>query len=139
MKIKVLIIFALFLASTLSAINGYAIVTPGNSLTSVYVEGPLPITDPDSTLWKKAIALQIPLSGQTVVAPMRLEPFTKSIQVKSLNNGSWIAFLITWSDPTKNDRTVKIDEFRDSVAIQFAGSVLVFICMGVRDQLRDNK
>jgi PKD repeat protein len=66
---------------------------------------------------------------------MRFDPFAPSLSVKSLNNGSWISFLVEWPDPTMDDRTIKTEEFRDSVAIQLADSDQPFICMGTRAQL----
>jgi len=134
-EFKSLFILSLILVSALMAMNGYALVAPGSGLTSINGGGSLPITDPDSPQWEQATALEIPLSGQTGVVPMRFDPFTPSLRVRSLNNGSWISFLIEWSDPSKDDRTIKIDEFRDSVAIQFTGSDQPFICMGTRDQM----
>jgi PKD repeat protein len=134
-EFKSLFILSLILVSALMAMNGYALVAPGSGLTSVNVGDSLPITDPDSLQWKKTTALEIPLSGQNDVAPIRLKLFTPSLRVKSLNNGSWISFLIEWSDPSINDRTIKTEEFRDSVAIQFTDSDQPFICMGTRDQM----
>ncbi len=134
-ELKSLFILSLILVSALMAINGYALVAPGSGLTSINVGDSLPITDPDSTQWERATPLEIPLSGQPFVAPMRFDPFTPSLTVRSLNNGSWISFLIEWTDPTKDDRTIKTEEFRDSVAIQLADSDQPFICMGTRDQM----
>jgi len=133
MKLKLLIL-GLLLVSIILALGNFGIAAPELGFTSIYVDGSLPTTNPDSSLWDRATALEIPLSGQTVQTPMRFEPFTKEIQVKSLNNGSHIVFLIMWTDSTKNDRTVKIDEFRDAVAIQFAGADRPYICMGAVGQ-----
>ncbi len=89
-------------------------------LASIYVVGSLPITNPNSHLWSKAVEYKVPMGGQTVIEPMKPEPSVPHINIRSLNNGTNIAFLLTWPDPTKNDRAVKIDEFRDSAAVLIA-------------------
>lgn len=103
-------------------------------LTSAYVNGTLPVADPSSPLWDSAPVLDAALSGQASVEPKRLEPFVKSITVKSLNNGTHIAFLLSWADTTKNNRTIKTEEFRDAVAVQIANSTNAPYCMGAPGQ-----
>ncbi|MFQ5762777.1 MAG: ethylbenzene dehydrogenase-related protein, partial [Candidatus Bathyarchaeia archaeon] len=128
----IIVLFSGLLAvSILAATNGVVLAQPEVELNSSYVEGPLPITDPQSPIWDRIQPIEVPLSGQTVTAPMKPEPFAKAISVKAVNNGTHIAFLLQWPDPTRNDRTVKIDEFRDAAAVQFAPpGELPFICMG---------
>ena len=86
-------------------------------VVSIRVSDPLPLTDPYSELWLKATEFQLPMGSQTIIAPVKLAPSVPYIKVRSLNNGTHIAFLIIWADATKNDRTVKIDEFRDGSAV----------------------
>ena len=132
MKTKVVMV-GLLLISVLLAWGNSVIGAPAVSLTSVYIEEALPTTDPNSSLWDRAVASEIPLSGQTVQTPMRFRPFAENILVTSLNNGSEIAFLIEWADSTKDERTVKTEEFRDAVAVQFVGPSY-YICMGAVDR-----
>ena len=98
-----LFIISLFLISALLAVSNLVIVPTDLRLTSLYVNETLPTTDPNSDLWNRIEALDIPLSGQTVQIPMRFEPFAEKIRIKSLNNGSEIVFLLEWTDLTKNE------------------------------------
>jgi hypothetical protein len=75
----------------------------------------------------------MPLSGQVVAFPKWPDPAVKSIEIRSVNNGKDVAFLLTWKDDTKNDK-VTAEKFRDGVAIQFpVGSDTPFFCMGQAD------
>lgn len=40
-------------------------------------------------------------------------------EVKAIHDGITIYFQITWSDPTKNARSIAVQEFRDAVALMF--------------------
>ncbi len=116
MKKKVVIAAVLVALVSLSFL-GYAIESRMADITSTNIPDPLPLTDPDSQLWLKATEFDVPLGSQTIIAPVKPAPSVPSIKVRSLNNGTHIAFLISWSDATKNDRAVKIDEFRDAGAV----------------------
>lgn len=65
--------------------------------------------------WKKAEAVEIPLSGQVIVRPRLINPSIDSITVKSLYNREEIAFLLEWDDATNRQDGI----FQDQVAIQF--------------------
>jgi len=103
----------------------------GTDLVSAQVGGTLPATDPASTAWDAATPITVPLSGQLVVVPGRSTPSTDSLEVRSLNNATHIAFRITWSDATKDNRTTGQLQFRDAVAVQLAPATgAPPICMG---------
>lgn len=105
----------------------------GTTILAAQVSGELPADDPDAALWQSATAMEIPLSAQTVTRPFLAETRVKSVTVRAIHNGTQIAFLVEWSDETKNDQTVRVQDFRDSVALQFP---LVqgqpFFCMGMQ-------
>ncbi len=42
-----------------------------------------------------------------------------SAEVKAIHDGLTIYFQITWSDPTKDARTIAVQEFRDAIALMF--------------------
>lgn len=100
-------------------------------LTAARVDGPLPATDPASEAWNAAAPLEVGLSGQVVVAPMKPTPFVPSLTVQSLANDTHVAFRITWDDATKDNRTTQDVEFRDAVAVMFGPShATPYLCMG---------
>lgn len=102
----------------------------GSDVVSHYVSGDLPIQDPQSMLWDRATELDVPLSGQTVIAPTAPDPTVTQMTVRSLNNGRWIAFLLEWDDPTK-DEGGRATDFKDAAAIQFPSvDGDPFYCMG---------
>jgi hypothetical protein len=89
-------------------------------ISSTYVSGNIPLTDPFSPQWSKVAGFNITLGGQTVVKPFKPTPSVHHVTVKILTNDTHISFLLTWFDSTKNDRAVKVDEFRDTVALLLA-------------------
>src|SRR5574341_620112 len=91
----------------------------GVSVVAARVSEDLPLTDPDSALWQKATAIEVPLSAQVVTRPMLPETKVKSLTVRALYNNSQLALRVEWSDETQNDSMVRVQDFRDAVAVQF--------------------
>ena len=85
-------------------------------IVSKYVEGDIPL-NPEAPIWQNVKSVDIPLSGQAIVAPMDLHPATKSIRVKSINNGKVIAFLLSWKDNKPSWWRLN-DVFSDAVALE---------------------
>lgn len=77
----------------------------------------IPLKDINNTVWEKTQGTKIDLFPQNMVPPVIHESSTKYINVKSLNDGKWIAFLLEWEDE-KKDSVVDVDIFSDQVAIQ---------------------
>ncbi|HEY3244172.1 MAG TPA: ethylbenzene dehydrogenase-related protein [Phycisphaerae bacterium] len=44
----------------------------------------------------------------------------EGLVVQAMHNDDELALRLTWIDPTQDDRAVRVDEFRDAVAIQFS-------------------
>lgn len=97
-------------------------------LVSRYIKGPIPL-EPWSPVWAKVPAVDVPLLAQAIAKPLNLDPSIKSVSVKSVHNGTWIAFFITWKDPTK-DAVMRTDRFRDAVAVQIPVRGPTAITMG---------
>jgi len=91
--------------------------------------------DPDHPLWQQAEPLDVPLSGQVIVAPRWQNHSVDLITVRSLYNDKAIGFLLEWNDRFKDtvhkpeaqsqkEAYVKLDPkrqwaLRDAVGIQF--------------------
>lgn len=104
-------------------------------LTSKFSDQPLPLADPASSVWDRAAALDIPLTSQRVAPPSLLEASVSSVKVRTLNDGAWIAFLLEWTDATRDAAAIKPDQFRDAAALQFpVNKDVPGACMGVRGQ-----
>ncbi|MEZ0322852.1 MAG: ethylbenzene dehydrogenase-related protein [Hydrogenothermaceae bacterium] len=85
-------------------------------INSKFVKSDIPL-DPLNSIWKQAKEVEISLAGQAVTTPSDLKPSVEKIKVKSINNGSEIAFLLIWDDKTKDVYRVN-NKFSDAVAVQ---------------------
>ena len=103
----------------------------GLTLVAAQVSGDLPVNDPDSAVWQKSTAVEVPLSAQNVTRPMLLSTNVKSVTARALHNGSQIVILVEWADETLNDQMVRVQDFRDAAAVQFSlAEGQPFFCMG---------
>ncbi len=121
----------LALAAALTFLKVPLASSQGVTLSATIVSEALPVSDPDSALWQQASAVVVPLSAQNVTRPMLSETHVKSVTARALVNDSQIAILVEWADETQDDSMVRVQDFRDAVALQFP---LVegqpFFCMG---------
>ena len=103
----------------------------GLTLVMGQVADELPLTDPNSALWQESTAIEVPLSAQIIARPILPETNVKAITVRGLHNDDQLAFLVEWADETQNDSMVRVQDFRDSVAVQFPlAEGPPFYCMG---------
>jgi hypothetical protein len=119
------------LAGTLAFFRIPLASSQGITLISAPVSGALPVSDPDSALWQESTAIAVPLSAQNVTRPMLASTRVKSVTARALYNDSQLAILVEWADETQDDSMVRVQDFRDAVALQFplaAGQP--FFCMG---------
>lgn len=119
------------LSSVLTVYNVPLALSQEAVLQSKRIVGAVPLSDPNATAWTKALPVEVPLSAQTTAFPMLLAPSIKSVTVRAIHNGTWIAFLLEWRDTTRNTSTSRTEDFRDAAAIQFPLSATQpFVCMG---------
>ena len=123
----------LFLGAILLGAFGIPIVSSqGMFIRSYFISGDLP-TAPEDPAWEKVPPMTLPLSGQVITRPVWPEPAARALTVRSIHNGTDIAFLLEWQDNTKNDRLTP-GTFRDGVAIGLPlGDAPAFFCMGQLD------
>lgn len=81
-------------------------------------------TDARALVWNKVEGVTIPLSSQIIANPRTFTlPKGRSsarwINMKSLNNGKDIAFLLEWDDITENSILDDTAAYRDAVALNF--------------------
>ncbi len=119
-------------ASVLGAFGIPLVSSEGMTIRSYLVHGDLPIAADDAA-WQQVSPIMIPLSGQVITRPVWPEPTVRALTVRSIHNGTEIAFLLEWQDNTKNDRLTP-GTFRDGVAIGLPlGDAPAFFCMGQLD------
>lgn len=123
----------LILSAILFGAFGIPIVSSqGMFIRSYFLSGDLPTT-PEDPAWAKVPPMTLPLSGQVITRPVWPEPAARALTVRSIHNGTDIAFLLEWQDNTKNDRLTP-GTFRDGVAIGLPlGEAPAFFCMGQLD------
>ena len=127
-------IMILIIATVFTVLRIPMVSSQETLLHSHKVSGDLPVTDPESGIWWHTIPLQVPLSTQTTTPPKLLESSIRAVTVRSLNNGTWIMFLLEWNDATINNSTTRTEDFRDSAAIQIPPSQAPpYVCMGQQD------
>jgi hypothetical protein len=127
-----LFLFILVLAGVLVGFGVPLVSSEGMIIRARLVEGELP-TGPEDAAWAKVPPMTLPLSGQIITRPVWPEPTARALTVRSLHNGTEIAFLLEWQDNTKNDRLTP-GTFRDGVAIGLPlGDAPAFFCMGQLD------
>jgi len=130
-----LLLFFLSLMIVAGVLGGLGIPlvsSEGMIIRSQLVDGELPTT-PEDAAWAKVSPMTLPLSGQVITRPVWPEPTARALTVRTLHNGTEIAFLLEWQDNTKNDRLTP-GTFRDGVAIGLPlGDAPAFFCMGQLD------
>jgi len=104
----------------------------GMFIRSHLITGDIPAA-PEDLAWEKIPPMTLPLSGQVITRPSWPEPSARALVVRSVHNGTEIAFLLEWQDNTKNDR-LSPGTFRDGLAIGLPlGDAPAFFCMGQLD------
>lgn len=119
-------------AGVLGAFGIPLVSSEGMTIRSYLIQGDLPNAADDAD-WRKISPITIPLSGQVITRPVWPEPTVRALTVRSVHNGTEIAFLLEWQDNTKNDRLTP-GTFRDGVAVGLPlGDAPAFFCMGQLD------
>ncbi len=72
---------------------------------------------PDDQAWRDAPVYTAALLLQDMVEPRLLEASTEKVEVRAITDGSRIAFLMEWADPT-NDDLPGVGRFSDACAVQ---------------------
>ena len=116
----------------LGALGIPLVSSQGMVIRAHYAPGPIPAA-PEDAQWKSIPPVLLPLSGQVITRPVWPEPAVRALTVRSVHNGTEIAFLLEWEDNTKNDR-LSPGTFRDGAAIGLPlGEAPAFFCMGQLD------
>ncbi|HZN45054.1 MAG TPA: ethylbenzene dehydrogenase-related protein [Nitrospiraceae bacterium] len=131
----VLFAFLVVLVVTAFVLGGVGIPivsSEGMIIRSPWVSGNIPST-PEDPAWQKIPPMTLPLSGQIITRPVWPEPTARALTVRTMHNGTDIAFLLEWQDNTRNDRLTP-GTFRDGVALGLPlGDAPAFFCMGQLD------
>lgn len=86
-------------------------------LQAVRVKDQGHLSNLQATFWRQAPAVNVTMLPQVIAIPKHPNVSVTSLSVKAAHNGQWLAILLEWKDPTKNDRIVS-DTFGDQVAVE---------------------
>jgi len=131
-RLRLLGLGAVLLAALLSLAGVPITSAQGATIFPFHADGPLPVDAPFDPAWDGVRGVDVALSGQPVVPPMRLEPAFPSIRVRALTDNARIAMLLEWADPTRDESVLGVDRFADAAAMQIALGSGTSICMGQR-------
>ncbi|HUS14227.1 MAG TPA: ethylbenzene dehydrogenase-related protein [Chloroflexia bacterium] len=92
----------------------------------------VPGADPFSPLWKAAPPADIPLSAQQMYQPGG-GGSVQSVQVRALQDGEQIAFLVSWADTTRNDYVKDMPSDAAAIQLPIEPDHLPYQCMGQSD------
>src|SRR3990172_9149544 len=102
----------------------------GPKITSIAIDGDLPV-DPTASAWDNAPATEFKVMGQNITIPILFNPTVSTVNVRSMNNGTWIGWMLEWSDPSESFMALNTNQFRDAIAVVFpATDAKTFIAMG---------
>ena len=94
-------------------------------------EDPIPLDEPSADVWSKGSPIQVPLSGQNVVAPKGGDQGT--VTARALHYDGKLYIRMEWSDESEDVSTGRQNEFTDAAAVQFPvehGESVPAFCMG---------
>jgi DMSO reductase family type II enzyme heme b subunit len=93
-------------------------VVPASSEIVAWQVPRLPgVDEPGSPIWDKTIRAGVALEAQKTTTPMKTTPAVKTVDVAALHDRKSLAVRLEWSDPQRSERTIRVDGFRDAVAI----------------------
>jgi hypothetical protein len=128
---RLLFAVALLLAVAFTWLRIPLASSQGLVLVAAATGGDLAALALDADVWQEATAVEVPLSAQNISRPILPETNIKAVTVRALHNGKQLALLVEWLDETQNDQTLRAQDFRDSVAVQYAHAEgQPFFCMG---------
>lgn len=85
-----------------------------STIVAPRIDGALP-AGPQDPAWNQARPVYVAMTPLWWTDD-RIE----GVVVQALHNDAELALRLNWLDPTQDDRAVRVDEFRDAVAIQFS-------------------
>ena len=88
---------ALFVAGTTVSLAQESV-----AVRALMVKGALPVDDPNAAAWNSAPQAQFPMSPQVHWQNRIQEVTVKDLKVRALHDGTQVAVLLEYADPTEN-------------------------------------
>jgi DMSO reductase family type II enzyme heme b subunit len=115
-------------AGLLSVANVSLVRAAGATITVGHIDMMMPATDPFTKVWEAAPVADVPLSAQQIWQPGGGS--VQAVQVRALENGQQIAFLVSWEDATKDDAVAALPSDAAAIQLPLDPTHLPYQCMG---------
>lgn len=115
-------------AGLLSVANVSLVRAAGATITVGHIDMMMPATDPFTKVWEAAPVADVPLSAQQIWQPGGGS--VQAVQVRALENGQQIAFLVSWADATKDDVVAALPSDAAAIQLPLDPTHLPYQCMG---------
>lgn len=113
------------------SLTGTSLVRAATATISAQpISAPVPETDPFSPLWAQSPQAVVPMSAQQMWQPGG-GGTTPEVRVRALHNGKRIAFLLNWTDDTRNDYVKDVPSDAAAIELPFDAHALPYQCMGM--------
>jgi len=113
------------------SLSGVSLVRAATATISAQpISAPLPETDPFSPFWDRSPQAVVPMSAQQMWQPGG-GGTTPEVRVRALHNGKRIAFLLNWTDDTRNDYVKDVSSDAAAIELPFDAHNLPYQCMGM--------
>jgi len=90
---------------------------PGAPIVAKYVEGEIPVHDPNADAWDQADPSLVPLVAQQIAQPYLEKAGVFSLDARAVHNGADVALRLEWNDEVVDDLD-GIRRYHDAVAVQ---------------------
>ncbi len=130
------VVLLLLAAQALPLEAGLPAVSQSSTVTALRATGD-PGLDPWSGMWGRVAGVEVPLTAQKVTYPQGgggLEPPVAVVRAVHFKDRIFVR--MEWDDTTKDDSTVRPQDFADGAAIEFPGeaaATVPYYCMGQAD------
>ncbi len=124
----------LAVAAILQVLGANPAVSQSTSLIAMRIEQ-APTLDPEDAAWKRAPAVEMALTAQSVSYPFG-GGSVPAARVQAMHDNSTLFVRVSWNDTTEDNSTVAPEDFADAVAVEFpavAATSTPSICMGQAD------
>ncbi len=129
LRVGMVLGLTLLIGGLLSLLNVSLVRAATAAISAQQIEAPLPETDPFSPLWGRSPQAVVPMSAQQMYQPGG-GGTTPEVRVRALHNGKRIAFLLNWTDDTRNDYVKDVSSDAAAIELPIDPHNLPYQCMG---------
>jgi complex iron-sulfur molybdoenzyme family reductase subunit gamma len=125
-------VIAVFVAAGILQLANANPAQSQNAVLTAYAASADPGLDPSASEWKDAVHVQLPLNAQ-LGAYAAGGGSIPVVTARALHFNNTLYVRLEWEDSTKDDTTVKVENFSDAAAVEFpakSAATVPSVCMG---------